>query len=154
MCFVWISEQTAIISLYNTNWLVFITETECVYCAVRTVFMCFVWISEQTAIISLYNTNWLVCRPITETECVYCAVRAETLSIIHVNLFYRPSSNTYACKHLQLTMTTYLHDNGQIRTLVREGPQDSQTALFNTATKMLVNMDRDGLTDWLTDRQS
>ena len=36
MCFMWISEQTAIISLYNINWLVFITETECVYCAVRT----------------------------------------------------------------------------------------------------------------------
>ena len=36
MCFVWISEQTAIISLYNINWLVFITETEYVYCAVRT----------------------------------------------------------------------------------------------------------------------
>jgi len=36
MCFVWISEQTAIISLYNINWLDFITETECVYCAVRT----------------------------------------------------------------------------------------------------------------------
>jgi hypothetical protein len=35
MCFVWISEQTAINSLYNINWLVFITETECVYCAVR-----------------------------------------------------------------------------------------------------------------------
>jgi len=26
MCFVWISKQTAIISLYNINWLVFITE--------------------------------------------------------------------------------------------------------------------------------
>ena len=36
MCFVWISEQTAIISLYNINWLVFISETQCVYCAVRT----------------------------------------------------------------------------------------------------------------------
>ena len=63
MCFVWIWEQTAIISLYNINWLVFITEKECVYCAVRTgslytasltfsnstfcshsVIMCFVWI--------------------------------------------------------------------------------------------------------------
>jgi len=31
-----ISEETAIISLYNINWLVFITETECVYCALRT----------------------------------------------------------------------------------------------------------------------
>ena len=36
MCFMWISEQTAIISLCNINWLVFIIETECVYCAVRT----------------------------------------------------------------------------------------------------------------------
>jgi len=36
MCFVWISEQTAIISLYNINWLAFVTETESVYCAVRT----------------------------------------------------------------------------------------------------------------------
>ena len=36
MCFVWISEQTAIISLYSINWLICITKTECVYCAVRT----------------------------------------------------------------------------------------------------------------------
>jgi len=34
ICFVWISEQTAIISLYSINWLVFISEIECVYCAV------------------------------------------------------------------------------------------------------------------------
>ena len=36
MCFVGIWEQTAIISLYNFNWLVCITETDCAYCAVRT----------------------------------------------------------------------------------------------------------------------
>jgi hypothetical protein len=36
MCFVWISEQTAIIFLYNINWLVFITVVESVYSAVRT----------------------------------------------------------------------------------------------------------------------
>ena len=35
MCFVWISEQTAIISLYSINLSVFKTETEGVYCAVR-----------------------------------------------------------------------------------------------------------------------
>jgi len=29
MCFVWIWEQTAIISLYNINWLVFVTDGEC-----------------------------------------------------------------------------------------------------------------------------
>jgi hypothetical protein len=95
ICFVWISEQTAIISLYSINWMFFITELECVFCAVRTlctasltftnstfcphsVFMCFVWISEQTAIISLYSINWLVC--VTETQCVYCAVRTGSLN--------------------------------------------------------------------------
>jgi len=36
MCFVWISEQTAMLSLYSINWLVFITATGNVYCAVRT----------------------------------------------------------------------------------------------------------------------
>jgi hypothetical protein len=103
MCFVWISEQTAIISLYSINRLVFITETECVYCAVRTgslpskaqwllyvppgltyknstfcphnVFLCFVWIWEQTTIISLHSVSWLVF--VTQTDSVYCAVRSE-----------------------------------------------------------------------------
>ena len=35
MCFVWIWEHTAIIFLYSINWMVFITEMECVHCAVR-----------------------------------------------------------------------------------------------------------------------
>ena len=35
MCFMWISEQRAIISLYNTTRFVFITETACFSCAVR-----------------------------------------------------------------------------------------------------------------------
>jgi hypothetical protein len=49
MCFVWIWEQTAIISLYSINWLVFITETVCVYCAVRTeclYMMLYNWLSK------------------------------------------------------------------------------------------------------------
>ena len=45
MCFVWIWEQTAIISLYNINWLVFITETQCVYCAVRTGYLYIIQVS-------------------------------------------------------------------------------------------------------------
>ena len=35
-CFVWIWEEAEITSLYSIYWLVFITETDCVYCAVRT----------------------------------------------------------------------------------------------------------------------
>ena len=107
MCFVCIWEQTATCATYGINWLVFIAETECVYCAVRaasiyiyiyiynsglnknlrsahTVFMCFMWISEQTAIISLYSINWLVF--ITEMKSVYSAVRTGALSIIQANI--------------------------------------------------------------------
>jgi len=36
MCFAYISEQTAIVSLYSGNLSVFITEADSVYCAVRT----------------------------------------------------------------------------------------------------------------------
>jgi hypothetical protein len=39
MCFAWISEQTAIISLYSVNLTGFKTEAENVYCAVRTGFL-------------------------------------------------------------------------------------------------------------------
>ena len=75
--FVWIWEQTAFISLYSINWLVFYGRGLTLYSPVVTicttsltfnnstfcphsVFMCFVWISEQTAIISLHSINWLV----------------------------------------------------------------------------------------------
>jgi hypothetical protein len=36
ICFVWIWEQAAVTSLYGINWLVFVAETECAYCEVRT----------------------------------------------------------------------------------------------------------------------
>ena len=36
LCSVWISEQTAIISLHRISWHVSITKTESAYCAVRT----------------------------------------------------------------------------------------------------------------------
>ena len=74
--FVWISEQTAIISLYSINWLVCtsITETECVYCAVRTeslytilrsahtVYLCVLCGSENKQRLFLYTalTGWFV----------------------------------------------------------------------------------------------
>jgi len=40
VCFVWISEQTANLVLYNVKRLVFITEVESVHCAVRTESLC------------------------------------------------------------------------------------------------------------------
>jgi hypothetical protein len=44
MCFVRISEQTAIISLYSMNWSVFITEKECLLCGTDWIFK--------------YNSGW------------------------------------------------------------------------------------------------
>jgi hypothetical protein len=42
LCFMWISEHTAIISLCSINWLVFITLTGSVYCAVGTGSLCII----------------------------------------------------------------------------------------------------------------
>jgi hypothetical protein len=40
MCFIWIWEHTAMISLCSVNWPVFVTEKKCVYCAVRAASLC------------------------------------------------------------------------------------------------------------------
>ena len=91
MCFVWTSEQTAIISLYSIETSQFQCMMNCsinllkpntyityhhteILCSAHNAFMCFAWMSEQTAIISLYSIDLSVF--ITEAESVYCAVRA------------------------------------------------------------------------------
>ena len=122
MCFVWIWEQTAIISLYSINWLVFITETECVYCAVRTgslytasltfsnstfcphcVFMCFVWIWEQTAIISLYIINWLDFSNRDEL----CLLRG-TAAFLYIYVKPSVAPCMYACRHNGFITSRYI----------------------------------------------
>ena len=115
MCFVWIWQQTAIISLYSINWLGFIIDltlyspvvTICTtsltfnnstFCP-HTVFLRFVWI------ISLYNISWLVF--ITEAYCIYCAVRTDyTLRPPAVYQLYKRSN----CAHL-LHLQTCHHTN-------------------------------------------
>jgi hypothetical protein len=77
LCFMWIWEQTAYISLYSINWF-YNWDGVCLLSGTDWVFMCFVWIWEQTAIIPLYSINWLVF--ITEPKCVYCAVRTGSLN--------------------------------------------------------------------------
>ena len=111
MCFVWIWEQTAIISLYSINWLVCmynrdgvcllrgtgclyiiqisgttsLTFTSSTFCQ-HSVFMCFVWIWEQTAIISLYSINWLVCMYNRDGVCLLRGTRC--LYIIQISGYY------------------------------------------------------------------
>jgi hypothetical protein len=100
--FVWVWDQTAIISLYSIIWLIFLTETQCVYSAIRSgplyiillsahaVYLCVCVDLRKTAIISLYSITWLIF--ITETECVYCVVRTGPLYII-----LRSAHTVYLC---------------------------------------------------------
>ena len=113
MCFVWIWEQTAIISLYSIDWLVFITETECVYCAVRStlyvlptqcvyVFCVDLRTNSDYFTVQHWLTGWLVF--ITETECVYCAVRS-TFYVLPTQCVYgfcvdlRTNSDYFTVQH-------------------------------------------------------
>ena len=52
MCFVWDLRTAAIISLYSIKWLVFIPETECVYCAVRVESLIIVHFNPLTSVFS------------------------------------------------------------------------------------------------------
>ena len=74
MCFVWIWEETAIISLYSINWLVFITETECVYCAVRTG-------SLYTASLTFSNSTF--CQQCIYVFCVDLTINSDYFPIQH-----------------------------------------------------------------------
>jgi hypothetical protein len=65
VCFVWFWEQIAIISLYSINWLVFITETEFVYCEVRTGSL--YWIFLKNSAILQYNAD-VTKIPISDVE--------------------------------------------------------------------------------------
>ena len=78
MCFVWISEQTAIISLrvYIINPLNAELNTICHLLALLGAHLIFH--------VSRIRANWLVF--ITETECVYCAVRTGCLYVIQFNV--------------------------------------------------------------------
>jgi hypothetical protein len=84
LCFVWIWEQTAIISLCSINWLVFIIEMECVYCAVRsahTMYLCVLCGSENNQRYTPRSsvTDWLLeprrsvftARYVLPTQCIY-----------------------------------------------------------------------------------
>jgi len=68
-------ELTAIISLYSINWLIFIIETECVYCTVRAGSL------DRKQRLCPYTA-------LTEKQCVYCAARTESLNTVHVILVF------------------------------------------------------------------
>jgi len=66
MCFVWLSKQTAIISMYSIKWLVFTTETECVYCAVWTGSLNIIQLKVHIIPMLIGSTQW---RYVLEQHC-------------------------------------------------------------------------------------
>jgi hypothetical protein len=95
MCFVWIWEQTAIISLYSINWLVFITDMECVYCAVRTgsLYMIYFILTFWTASLQLYFNTKFCPQSSVKEEAKLLAIRTSAPFLV----LYVMVSNT---KHL------------------------------------------------------
>ena len=57
MCFVWISEQTAIISLYSIQLQVIIVEAESASCAVRAV-ICGLDVPAPTQYLTFWSRNF------------------------------------------------------------------------------------------------
>ena len=100
MCFVWIWEQTAIISLYSINGQVFITETECVYCEVR---------AEYT----VYNRTFI--KGLTfATGTIQNLLRLERMFVtadLH-SAFYRPSTNVNQSEQWNLRSCSRMQGNG------------------------------------------
>ena len=87
ICFVWISEQRAIISLYSINLAVFKTEAESVYCAVRN------GSSNQTdnsfVLKGLTFNNRTLCPHYIYMLCIYLRTNSELRHLYHKMLgFY------------------------------------------------------------------
>jgi len=98
MCFVWIWEQTAIISLYNVNWLVCITQTECVYCEVRT---------------GCLNITQVKLRLHADSVCICCMnffslFNCKSLTQIHNSALFKKVLSTFSCRSYGSALTAIL----------------------------------------------
>ena len=117
MCFVWISEQTATISLYNINWVViFITETECVYCAVRTGCLYIIQTKILTKILVSQDLIYFIC------VVLYIATQLQLTNVSYNRLWVRyPMFHAIevgriwifnTSLHFQTNLKEYLHKMG------------------------------------------
>jgi len=119
---VWISEQTAIISLYNINWLVFITQTQCVYCAVRTgclnVIQAIINLYNVTVctLISSFSPRILIAHSLNQPYVCLFALFFTSLSLantkhrsVPIKKSTNPASNNQPTPHLQHNTTLYCY---------------------------------------------
>ena len=106
MCFVWIWEQTAIISLYSINWLVFITETECVYCAVWTGYLSIVQVNLKSLIAEAVSR-----RPLTAGAQVRSQASTHEICGRHggTGTDFSPGTSVPPVSTIPPTLHTHLH---------------------------------------------
>jgi len=146
MCFVWISEQTAIISLCNINWLVCIYETECVYCAVRTDCL---YITQVTRAWSLKPKSMIfpwICSEAATNLCSNCSAQIFKFQLLYVQfLSDLPSTIPKpATLELQVKLINYRKVHNQIKSRWNSGillpfrpePFDSPFLAWNTNNRI------------------
>jgi hypothetical protein len=119
MCFVWISEQTAIISLYNINWLVFITKAECLLRGTSRDFKNnsvwnTVFIFTLTSFISWdTHTHHTPHTHHIHTHTTYTHTTPQhthtTYTHTHTTYTHRHTHTTYTLTHTTLTHNTHTH---------------------------------------------
>ena len=110
--FVWIWKQTAIISLYNINWLVCITETECVYCEVRTGSSSLMQVNLGFKELNVSFCSLLCC---LATQCQHaCSVQLDTIwhtfsqfscTLAHHRLLSDASFSASTCSPISIRQT-------------------------------------------------
>ena len=111
MCFVWISEQTAFISLYNINWLVFIPETKCVYCAVRTESFNTFHIASIRRKVIYVGVN---CSPSGLSVYWQCCWQCQQTDVPIVLRLSHPAIAVPTCQHLAVANSPVYSARGQV----------------------------------------
>jgi hypothetical protein len=95
MCFVLIWEQTAIISLYSINWLVIVTGTGSLYCAVQAQYY------NEIHVFILLRAH--VKSEVNKVSLVWICLRVLWLSLVHSS---PPTFHTHLHRHVATTETT------------------------------------------------
>jgi hypothetical protein len=122
MCFVWISGQTAIISPYSINWLVFISE-ECVYCAVRAGSLCMSQVipilQRPTTVVAFMcwslSAEYLVCCRVS--PCRICGRQNASRQFRPRTLMFHSLSIIPPMLHIRLYLHATLFGNTTLRIL-------------------------------------
>ena len=143
-CFVWISEQTAIISLYSINWLVFITETVSVCCAVRTVqlrlILIFKWLKTGDYIKYRHSQKLVAYRskstkPLEQK--IFLTPLLRTVVYLHTSHLTHLSNRTYV---LSSSVTFWSWFLGHAIFLRKVGPRPSMEVFVPIVSRLCVSV--------------